>query len=234
MAKFNSQVKAQIIEFNRYIQVLIKAEVKALPGQFFMFYADYIKKPFSVAYIDGKYLCFIIKPVGNFTKNLPSTFRLEGPYGNGFPDNIDNLTKNTNKTPLLISGGAGMAPILFLAQKLTQKKQHFTWYHGDKEDSLDILKNFPIYPDRIILEPEMVTDILDPFTKPPYLYFACGPKAMLKTTYDALGETGFVALEERMLCGYGACQSCVVDTITGYQQVCKEGPIFKAGDIKWS
>ncbi len=236
MAIFNSSVNVKIQHFNRYSLVMVKTVVEVEPGQFFMFYTDFVKKPFSVAFKDSGYLGFVIKPVGRFTRNMPATIRLEGPYGNGFlsvPNTLDEDRGNLPllNPPLLISGGAGLAPILFLAQRLTEKGHNFTWYHGDREEVQDIINVLPFRPHHIILEPEMVTDKLLPSTS---LYFACGPNPMLQATVNNLGTNGFVALEERMLCGYGACQGCVVETTEGYQRVCKDGPIFKAGDIKWS
>jgi dihydroorotate dehydrogenase electron transfer subunit len=42
-----------------------------------------------------------------------------------------------------------------------------------------------------------------------------------------------VSLEEHMACGIGACLGCAVNTRTGFKQVCKDGPVFNAGDILW-
>jgi len=42
-----------------------------------------------------------------------------------------------------------------------------------------------------------------------------------------------VSLEEHMACGFGVCRGCVVETIAGNMQVCKDGPIFDAADIIW-
>jgi dihydroorotate dehydrogenase electron transfer subunit len=44
---------------------------------------------------------------------------------------------------------------------------------------------------------------------------------------------GFVSLEENMACGFGACLGCAVQTVKGYQRVCKEGPVFPIEEIVW-
>ncbi|MFA6349857.1 MAG: hypothetical protein WCY12_02890 [Candidatus Omnitrophota bacterium] len=36
-----------------------------------------------------------------------------------------------------------------------------------------------------------------------------------------------------MSCGFGACLGCAVNTIDGYKQVCKDGPVFDAQEIIW-
>ncbi|MCD6501861.1 dihydroorotate dehydrogenase, partial [bacterium] len=41
------------------------------------------------------------------------------------------------------------------------------------------------------------------------------------------------SLEERMACGIGVCQGCVVPTKDGYKRVCKDGPVFRADEIEW-
>jgi dihydroorotate dehydrogenase electron transfer subunit len=44
---------------------------------------------------------------------------------------------------------------------------------------------------------------------------------------------GYLALEENMACGIGACLSCVVNTTSGYRRVCKEGPVFPVEEMVW-
>ena len=40
-----------------------------------------------------------------------------------------------------------------------------------------------------------------------------------------------ISLEEHMACGIGACLGCAVKTKSGFQRVCKEGPVFAADEI---
>jgi dihydroorotate dehydrogenase electron transfer subunit len=193
------------------------------PGQFYMFHTDYVKKPFSAAFIEDRRLFFIIKKVGPFTRNIPTLLRVEGPYGTPFPLFLE--------APTLLSGGAGIAPICFLAQTLQSMGHGFTWYHGEsKEDDLRIIDHIPVRPHHLAVMPTPVTDIV---LEKPTLYCACGPKPMLKTLVEQFGENGFVSMEERMACGFGACYGCVTPTKDGYKRVCTEGPVFKAGDIQW-
>ena len=69
---------------------------------------------------------------------------------------------------------------------------------------------------------------------------ACGPKIMLKTTYETAKQAGvpcYVSMEERMGCGIGACLVCAVkirkngEAVMGH--VCKDGPVFAGEDVIW-
>ena len=61
-------------------------------------------------------------------------------------------------------------------------------------------------------------------------YYACGPQVMLK--YLAMYSlNGYVSLEARMGCGFGACMGCSIQTTNGPKRVCKEGPVFDASEV---
>ncbi len=66
--------------------------------------------------------------------------------------------------------------------------------------------------------------------------YACGPKPMLRELSTLAREfdlKGYLALEENMACGIGACLSCVVNTTNGFRRICKEGPVFSVEEIIW-
>ena len=65
---------------------------------------------------------------------------------------------------------------------------------------------------------------------------ACGPKIMLKTTYEAAKQAGvpcYVSMEERMGCGFGACMGCSCKTKYGNKRICKDGPVLEKEEIVW-
>ena len=65
---------------------------------------------------------------------------------------------------------------------------------------------------------------------------ACGPRPMLKSVAAAAQEYGvpcFVSMEERMGCGIGACLVCACSVGGHYRHVCKDGPVFDAGEVDW-
>ena len=41
------------------------------------------------------------------------------------------------------------------------------------------------------------------------------------------------SLEARMGCGFGACMGCTVETVAGPKRVCKDGPVFRSGELVW-
>jgi dihydroorotate dehydrogenase electron transfer subunit len=66
--------------------------------------------------------------------------------------------------------------------------------------------------------------------------YGCGPGPMLKAMSGLCGRLGVkaqISLENHMACGIGACLGCVVQTKSGFQRVCKEGPVFQADDVVW-
>ena len=67
---------------------------------------------------------------------------------------------------------------------------------------------------------------------------ACGPKPMLKSVVKAAAEYGVpcqVSMEERMACGVGACLGCAVQMAGGgMKHVCKDVPVFDAGEVDWN
>ncbi len=67
---------------------------------------------------------------------------------------------------------------------------------------------------------------------------ACGPKVMLRGVAQAAAEYGIpcqVSMEERMACGVGACLGCAVEMADGsMKHVCKDGPVFGAGEVDWN
>lgn len=92
---------------------------------------------------------------------------------------------------------------------------------GQKGFIIDVLREF------LTRHPSSVTR---------HCLYACGPKTMLREIYltaNKYGIKGYLALEENMACGIGACLSCVVNTKDGFKRVCKEGPVFPIEDIVW-
>ncbi len=92
----------------------------------------------------------------------------------------------------------------------------------------------------------LVTELLEKFLKSgpgrgAHIY-ACGPWGMLRRIaelardYEAACQ---VALEERMGCGLGVCNSCVVevrlpDGSIGHKRLCEDGPVLDAYEVNWA
>ena len=208
------------------------------PGEFVEIKLDnyYLRRPISVCDYSDNHLDLHYKVLGHGTKDM-TTYK-QGKeldvivnLGNGF-----DITKS--KKPLLIAGGIGIAPMFALARKFNELNIKPTIIYGaaSKKDivlvqKLQELGNLIICSDdgTIGYKGNVVSYLKEnniEFDK----YYACGPQVMLK--YLAmLTNQGYVSLEARMGCGFGACMGCSIQTTNGPKRVCKEGPVFEASEV---
>jgi dihydroorotate dehydrogenase electron transfer subunit len=207
-----------------------------------------LRRPISIHSIDrtNNLVEFLIQIVGEGTQSLAAvkagdTVNVLLPLGNGF-----NYRSTHVARPLLIGGGVGVAPLLFLGQEFAEHGIRPTFLFGGRTESLILRKEeFTKYGDLFITtedgsagEKGFVTNhslLLDSeqFDR----IYACGPTPMLKAVacWAKEHETACeVSLEHRMACGIGACLCCVEDTADqGNVCVCKEGPVFEFDRLKW-
>lgn len=209
----------------------------------------FLRRPLAVHDVkEGKFLGILYKVRGYGTEVLSrkkegETLDIIGPLGNGF-DFAGNI-----KDALIVAGGIGVAPLLFLAKELVKRNRNITCFLGGacKEDILceDEFKELKI---KVIIATEdgskgkkaKITDLLKEYLskgiKSSYEIFSSGPKEMLKKVAKISSEYKIpaqVSLDEMIACGVGACLGCAIKTKNGYKLVCKDGPVFKAGDIVW-
>jgi NAD(P)H-flavin reductase len=72
-------------------------------------------------------------------------------------------------------------------------------------------------------------------------FYACGPQGMLRSVSEIARQNSVecqVLLEERMGCGIGACLSCSCEVVgpdgtVQKKRVCRDGPVFRATEVKW-
>ena len=223
---------------------------QAQPGQFVMVRCgeglEYqLRRPLSIHQLDGNEIALLFTVVGKGTRWLSQRHAgdnpdLLGPLGNGysFRPGSHNL--------LLVAGGIGIAPLLFLAQQALNRRHSVTLLLGAPTAS-------QLYPE-YLLPPEvklitatedgtagkkgLITDLLPDFIGWADQIFACGPTSMYQTMAaqkQKLLKTKpvQVSLEVRMGCGLGVCYGCTIKTKSGLKQVCKDGPIFDLDDILW-
>ena len=58
-------------------------------------------------------------------------------------------------------------------------------------------------------------------------FCACGPLPMLRALCRAADKPGFLSLEARMGCGFGACMGCSCKTKYGNKRICRDGPVLE-------
>ncbi|MBW2709859.1 MAG: dihydroorotate dehydrogenase electron transfer subunit [Deltaproteobacteria bacterium] len=225
------------------------------PGQFVMVQVrsgidPLLRRPFSICGVNGDVLLILYRVVGHGTAILsekkPGDFiRVLGPLGKGFEP------PGKAVQPILVAGGMGIAPLIFLSLNLARKDQQFLAGYGISPEivPLDPLGIRGLSP-TIATEDgsqghhgrvtELLESVLSSAKEKPVGIFTCGPLPMLKAVSRiALGQNipCQVSLESNMACGVGACQGCAVKKAPGliepYAHVCQDGPVFDAKTLDW-
>ena len=165
------------------------------------------------------------------------------PLGNSF------TTPEEGSSPLLIAGGIGLGPILYLARALDSRGFAPRLVFGCRSKTflpdLPALKNGSIQyctDDGSAGFKGTSVDYLrslswETLNKP--CIYACGPHGMLKACHDFAVEKDIPSqssMEQMMACGVGACMGCAIEVVgpEKYARVCKEGPVFDSRRIKWT
>lgn len=230
----NSVILENIEIAPKVFKMTVQGPSSGEPGQFFMLRAwdrfPLLSRPFSICDRKDDKITFLYQVVGEGTQkisrlNKSDFIQLLGPLGNGFPINKDKKTA-------IIAGGIGIAPMKFLARYLN-KPDLFVGFH-DEPYFLDEMKPFV---DRIFTATETgrygtqgyVTEILKDYYD---VIYCCGPNVMMNAVKDRIKNSElYLSLESHMACGIGACLGCAVQTTSGIQRVCHEGPVFLGKDV---
>lgn len=223
-----------------------------LPGQFVEVRIDqtptvFLRRPISICFVDrtANELWLLVATIGDGTRWLGSlqpgdTVNCVLPLGNGFEKPSG---KTAGSKLLLIGGGVGVAPLLYLGAMLKDQDREVTFLLGGRsaKDVL-LLDEFKKYgrvcvttEDGTLGEKGFVTNhsvLSDDFDK----IYTCGPTPMMKAVARYANEKGIdceASLENMMACGLGACLCCVEKTTEGNLCVCKEGPVFNIKRLLW-
>jgi len=208
-----------------------------------------LRRPISIHMVRASKVKIIYEIIGTGTQLLSGKKAGEfldiiGPLGNGF-DYPRPTAKSAQAKNILIAGGMGVAPLVFLAEKLKLSKPLVLIGARSKKQMICV-PEFKSLGCTVKLATDdgsvgfkgRVTDLLKTVLgqiKPAGL-FSCGPHLMLKTVAQLACEnkiTAQLSLEEHMACGIGACLGCVVATKGGYKSVCKDGPVFSSEELLW-
>lgn len=254
------QIKAKIISNQRFKEDYRHLEFasaiiakNALPGQFVDIRVGngiqpLLRRPISVHAVKGDKVKLFYEVVGEGTKVLSQRKPGElldviGLLGRGF-DYRRALRAKAGKN-ILIAGGMGVAPLFFLAEKIKASKP-LVLIGAKTQKQLLCVPEFKRIGCSLKIATDdgsagfkgRITDLLKIVlgqSKPAEL-FSCGPRAMLKAVSEIARKNKIraqLSLEEHMACGIGACLGCVVATKTGYQRVCKDGPVFSSEELTW-
>lgn len=204
----------------------------------------FLRRPLSIHFVDYERntISLYIKKIGDGTKKLGElkegdSLNIVYPLGNQY-----SIPNNANT--LLVGGGCGVAPLLYLAKHLKEAGNKVTTLLGVRSEKdaveLDAYQKFGNilvttedgsfgekgYPTQhSVLKKEKFDYV-----------FTCGPEPMMKAVAAYSAQNNIpceVSLENTMACGFGACLCCVTETTKGNKCTCTEGPVFNINDLKW-
>ena len=222
-----------------------------LPGQFVEVRIDgspttFLRRPISINFVDREQneLWLLVAAVGDGTRRLAQlkpgdVLNCLLPLGRGF-----TMPESASERVLLVGGGVGVAPLLFMGAEMAARGIAPTFLLGARTASdllmLDLFKRYG----RVLVTTEdgsegergFVTQhsVLgqERFTR----IATCGPTPMMKAVarYARQADVSCeVSLENLMACGLGACLCCVEKTTEGNLCVCKDGPVFNIQKLLW-
>lgn len=224
-----------------------------LPGQFAQIRIEnspttFLRRPISINYVDKALneVWFLVQLVGEGTKQLARANKGEIlniilPLGNTF-----TIPEKASEKALLIGGGVGTAPMLFMGRQLAENGYKPTFLLGarSKQDLL-LLDMFHAYGDvytttedgshgerGYVTQHSLLNNENTRFDR----IYTCGPKPMMVAVAKYAKENSItceVSLENTMACGIGACLCCVENTNEGHLCVCTEGPVFNINKLLW-
>ena len=159
---------------------------------------------------------------------------IRGPFGKGFTPSKGDV--------LLVAGGIGIAPLIYLYKHLKTSNCRITVLYGARNAKEIIFKDELKDSLKIATEDGSegfkgtVVELLNSQTnlKKFNKIYCCGPDEMLREIYHTIKKEGLLdkaefSLERYMRCGIGICGSCVLNN---GRRVCKDGPVFKASKLK--
>ena len=211
------------------------------PGQFVEVRVDgspttFLRRPISINFVDrdANELWLLVACVGDGTRRLAQlqagdTLNCVLPLGNGFSIPCDDIAGHTAMNPcdriaghrtLLVGGGVGVAPLLYLGKTLKDRGLEPTFLLGARSaKDLLMLSKFEKYG-RVLVTTEdgsmgeqgFVTNHSVLQQEHFDMIQVCGPTPMMKAVARYAKEKGIaceVSLENLMACGLGACLCCV-------------------------
>ena len=256
MKKYLLDLKVKSVEriHERYVLIRLtddKPLPEMQPGQFVEIRVDgspttFLRRPISINFVDQEQneLWLLVAAIGDGTRRLAAlqpgdTLNCLLPLGHGF-----TLLASKDERILLVGGGVGVAPLLYMGAAMQKMGCEPTFLLGARTAKdllmLDMFKRYG----RVYVTTEDGSEGEKGFVTNHSLLqkerfdriATCGPTPMMKAVarYARQSETDCeVSLENLMACGLGACLCCVEKTTEGNLCVCKEGPVFNIRKLLW-
>lgn len=221
------------------------------PGQFVQVHIDdspstYLRRPISVNMVDYERneILLLVAAIGEGTRHLVRKKPGEKvncllPLGNSF-----TMPRSTDERFLLVGGGVGIAPMLFLGKRLVELGVRPSFLLGartadellEKDMFSELGDLYLTTEDASEGEKGYVTNHSILMEKRFDRIATCGPKPMMMSVARYAKQNDIeceVSLENDMACGLGACLCCVEDTTDGHICVCTEGPVLNIKKLLW-
>jgi len=215
-----------------------------------------LRRPYSFHGIDRRAgeIELIVKPLGAggdwiASRRAGDALDLLGPLGTAF------VIRRATTHLLLVAGGTGIAPMKVLAEQEAARRNVTLVMGGRTIHHLWPAHRLPAAVEYVTATEDgsfgvrgRVTDALPPYLEWADQLCACGPWPMLaalgrmraeaaRATHVVAGKDVLMgaqaAVEQHMGCAMGVCRACVVVTADGNARVCREGPVFSLGDVRF-
>ncbi len=249
------------------LSFIAEEPVAARAGQFAMVrgaawgQAPLLPRPMSLL-TAGDRPSILIKVVGEGTRRLAHASSGE-PFDLLAPLGLPWRASPDHHRPVLVAGGVGVAPLLFLARDMDDGRpsRPLALYGARTAADLPLDAELAAVAElrhatedgsrgvrgRVTVLLERALDELAAGVQPAKVY-ACGPEPMMAAVAAIAAARGVpceVSLETPMACGYGVCLGCPVPRAAppgspgsregaGYLYACTEGPCVDAASIDWA
>ena len=215
-----------------------------------------LRRPYSFHGIDRRTgeIELIVKPLGPVgawiaERHAGDELDLLGPLGTSF------VVHRASTHLLLVAGGTGIAPMKVIAEQEAARRNVTLVMGGRSIHHLWPAHRLPAAVEYVTTTDDgsfgihgRVTDALPQYLSWADQLCACGPWPMLaaiaRMREEAKRATAVmpgkdvlqgaqIAVEQHMGCAMGVCRACVIVTEHGNARVCREGPVFSLGDVRF-
>ena len=221
-----------------------------VPGQFVEVRVDnspstFLRRPISINFVDrdANELWLLVAAIGEGTRHITTlkpgdTLNCVLPLGNGF-----TMPKSSSDRVLLVGGGVGVAPLLYMGAEMKRNGIEPPFLLGARSAAdlleIDLFRRYG----RVCITTEDASEGEKGFVTNHSvlgekfdMIATCGPKPMMVAVARYAYKAGVeceASLENMMACGLGACLCCVEKTTEGNLCVCKEGPVLNIKKLLW-
>ncbi|HXV28067.1 MAG TPA: dihydroorotate dehydrogenase electron transfer subunit [bacterium] len=230
---FKSKSLSQKIEPGQFVQI----QLNTLSDPFW-------RRPFSYYRVLKDRIEILYEILGRGTALLATmkkgdVLKVMGPLGRPF------TLKVPGKKRVLVAGGVGVPPLIFLAERYPTD---FMLIGTKSEKEVMPRKELSKIKGKILYSTNdgsygakgYVTVLLEKVIKkegPENLFIqTCGPKPMMHAVMKLAKKCdikGEASLDETMACGMGVCLGCMVKTKNeGWVPSCTQGPVFRFDDLE--